>query len=153
MERDLQEEKFRIVVADEFSEGLQDLERFTYIYVLSYLDRAPEDPPLKVSPPWAKGKTVGLFAARAPRRPNPIGLSIVRVLEVRGNEIIISPIDLFDRTPLLDIKPYFRDLDAKEDANHGWAEDLEDREHVMQHVRGLPHPHLGHHHAHHPEDD
>jgi len=53
---------------------------------------------------------------------------------------------MLDHTPILDIKPYFKDLDAREDADHGWADDLEDREHVMQHVRGLPHD--AHHHGH-----
>jgi tRNA (adenine37-N6)-methyltransferase len=145
VEQDKDPGKFRLVLHEEYAEGLLDLERFTYIYVLSYLDRDPQSTPMTVSPPWAGGKTVGLFASRAPVRPNPVGLSIVRVLRVQGNEVVISPVDLFDRTPILDIKPYFKDLDAKADANHGWADDLEDREHVMQHVRGLPnHDHGGH---------
>ncbi len=145
VEREIEEKKFRLVLSEEFTEGLRDLERFSHAYILSYLDRTAEGSSLIVAPPWAKGKTVGLFAARAPARPNPIGLSIVRILEVRENEVVISPIDLFDRTPLLDIKPYFKSLDAKEDANHGWADDLEDLDHIMQHVRGLPH-HGGHSH-------
>jgi len=149
VEREAPEGAFRLVLAGEFAEGLRELERFSHIYVLSYLDRAPGEAPLTVAPPWARGKTVGLFAARAPARPNPVGLSIVRVLAVQGNEVTISPIDLFDRTPLLDIKPYFRDLDARADANHGWADDLEDREHIMQHVRGIPH----HGHSHPPHGD
>jgi len=148
VERDAEEGKFRLVLSREYSEGLRDLERFTYVYVLTYLDRQPKPVDMTVSPPWAKGKTVGLFASRSPGRPNPIGLSIVQVLRVEGSEVIISPIDFFDRTPILDIKPYFQGLDSKTDANHGWADDLEDREHIMQHVRGLPHKdHHGHDHG------
>lgn len=94
---------------------------------------------LLATPPWAGGLTVGVFASRSPRRPNPIGLSIVRVLGVQGNEVITSGLDAFDGTPLLDIKPYVKDLDSKADANYGWVEDLEDREHLTLHIRGIPH--------------
>lgn len=50
-----------------------------------------------------------------------------------------SGFDVFDGTPLLDIKPYIKDLDSKGDANYGWIEDLEDRDHLMLHIRGIPH--------------
>lgn len=94
---------------------------------------------LLAEPPWAGGLRVGVFASRSPRRPNPIGLSIVRVLGVEENEVITSGLDAFDGTPILDIKPYIRDLDSKADANYGWVEDLEDREHLTLHIRGIPH--------------
>ncbi len=142
VERDPEQEgKFRLVVHDEFSEGLKDLELFTHLYVLSFLDRSSGNPTLQASPPWAGGKTVGLFASRSPFRPNPIGLSIVRLISIEGDEVLTSPIDLFDGTPLLDIKPYFKQLDAKPDANSGWADDLEDRDHRFHHLRGLSHDH------------
>lgn len=137
-----QEGRFRLVVYDEFSEGLKDLDRFTHIYVLSFLDRARKSPPaLFATPPWAEGRKVGLFASRSPFRPNPIGLSIVRLNRIEGNELLTFPIDVFDGTPLLDIKPYFGPLDAKADANAGWAEDLKDSHHRFHHLRGLPHDH------------
>lgn len=159
VEREAKEGSFRLVLIPEVAEGLRDLDRFAYAYVLTYLDRQPGPASLTASPPWAGGKTVGVFASRSPARPNPIGLSIVRVLRVEGAEVVISPIDMLDHTPILDIKPYFKDLDARADADHGWADDLEDREHVMQHVRGLPHDEhhhghghgKGHHHGHGPE--
>lgn len=94
---------------------------------------------LLAEPPWAGGLRVGVFASRSPRRPNPIGLSIVRVLGVKDNEVITSGLDAFDGTPILDIKPYIKDLDSKADANYGWVEDLEDREHLTLHIRGIPH--------------
>lgn len=143
VERDAGEGRFRLVLLPEYVEGLRDLERFTHVYVLSCMDRASGPAPLIVAPPWAGGRTVGVFASRSPARPNSIGLSVVRLIRVEGNEVFVSPIDLFDHTPLLDIKPYFKDLDAKPDANHGWAEDLKGREHVMLHLRGVPH--AGHH--------
>ena len=143
VEREPEEEgKFRLVVFDDFAEGLKDVERFSHIYVLSFLDRAAQGPaPLFASPPWADGKQVGLFASRSPFRPNPIGLSIVRLIRIEGNEVLTSPIDVFDGTPLLDIKPYFRQVDAKLDANSGWAEDLNDSDHKFHHLRGLSHDH------------
>lgn len=94
---------------------------------------------LLAEPPWAGGLRVGVFASRSPRRPNPIGLSIVRVLGVKDNEVITSGLDAFDGTPILDIKPYIKDLDSKADANYGWVEDLEDREQLTLHIRGIPH--------------
>ncbi|MBW2124324.1 MAG: SAM-dependent methyltransferase, partial [Deltaproteobacteria bacterium] len=55
------------------------------------------------------------------------------------NVIYTSGLDVFDGTPLLDIKPYIRDLDSKGDANYGWIEDLEDRDHLLLHIKGIPH--------------
>ncbi len=139
VEREEEQEGFSLLVFDEYSKGLKDLDRFAYIHVLYFCDRVKKSPTMVVSPPWTSGKSVGLFAARSPARPNPIGLSIVRPIRIGSNEITISPIDAFDETPLLDIKPYFKDLDAKEDANCGWADDLEAREHLMLHLRGPRH--------------
>jgi tRNA-Thr(GGU) m(6)t(6)A37 methyltransferase TsaA len=92
-----------------------------------------------VSPPWTGGVKVGVFASRSPVRPNPIGISIVRIKGITDNEIVTSGMDVFDGTPLLDIKPYIKDLDTKHDANYGWIEDMDDREHLLLHIRGIPH--------------
>ena len=130
---------FRVVLYPEFAEGLHLIEKFDYIYLLYYIDRLDRDVAMTVSPPWAGGREVGLFASRSPVRPNPIGLSIVRLKEVRGNELSTSGLDVFDGTPLLDIKPYIRDLDTKSDANYGWLEGVKDRDHLMLHIKGIPH--------------
>jgi hypothetical protein len=58
---------------------------------------------------------------------------------ITNNEILTSGMDVFDGTPLLDIKPYIKDLDTKHDANYGWIEDMDDREHLLLHIRGIPH--------------
>ncbi len=146
VERETDKEAFRLVLHPGLEKGLRDLDRFRYIYVLFHMDRVSQEPSMTVAPPWAKGKTVGLFAARTPVRPNPIGLSIVKIKGIEGCEIVISPIDALDGSPLLDVKPYFRGLDAKEDADLGWVHDLEDPDHLMQHLRGLAHHHHHHHH-------
>ena len=137
-ERD--EGESRLVLEAEYEPGLKDIETFTYIYVLYYMDRARKDVSMTAHPPWAGGKGVGIFAARSPHRPNPIGLSIVKVREIKGNVVITSLMDAFDKTPLLDIKPYFAELDAKDDANYGWL-DEKGRDHLILHIRGIPHDH------------
>ena len=152
IERDIGQGKFRLILEPKYKEGLSELSKFTYIYVLSYLNQAVRGEKMTVSPPWAGGKGVGLFSSRSPNRPNPIGLSIVKLLSIEGTEILTSPMDLFDNTPLLDIKPYFRELDVKEDANYGWLDEMEGREHLIQHIRGVPHGHEGHTHDRHGHD-
>lgn len=131
--------KFRIVLNRSYAQGLQHLEKFNYIYLIYFIDKLRRKVSMKVSPPWAGGKQVGLFASRSPLRPNPIGLSIVRLKSIQGLELVTSGLDVFDGTPLLDIKPYIRDLDTKADANRGWLEDLKDHDHLMLHIKGIPH--------------
>jgi tRNA-Thr(GGU) m(6)t(6)A37 methyltransferase TsaA len=117
---------FRIILDEEYSEGLYKLETFTYIYVLFYLDRRSHTPSLLVTPHWAGGITVGLFASRSPDRPSPIGLSVVRIELIERNIIHISSIDAYDGTPLLDIKPYIENIDCKTGAGNGWAQNVFD---------------------------
>jgi tRNA-Thr(GGU) m(6)t(6)A37 methyltransferase TsaA len=112
--------EFRIVLSPQYAAGLYGLLSFRYLYVIYYMDRVHGGGSMKVRPPGAGGREVGLFASRSPVRPNPIGLSIVRLLKIVGNEIFTSGLDVFDGTPLLDIKPYIEGLDSKEDANNGW---------------------------------
>jgi len=71
---------------------------------------------MKIKPPKLGGKKVGIFASRAPHRPNPIGLSIAKVEKVEGNALYVSGVDLVDGTPILDIKPYIPQWDAVPDA-------------------------------------
>jgi len=84
---------------------------------------------------------VGLFASRSPNRPNPIGISVVKIKRISGNILYISGIDAFDNTPVLDIKPYFDQLDAKTDANTGWFNPEDDSDHFLLHLKGIPHQH------------
>lgn len=145
--------KFRVEVNEEFSEALKNLESFNYVILIYHLDRIDKEPKLMAEPPWAKGKSVGMFASRTPVRPNPIGISIVRLEKIDGNVLITWPLDILDKTPLLDIKPYIATLDSKGDANDGWLDSLEGKEHLLDHLRGLPHDHShDHHHDHHHED-
>jgi tRNA-Thr(GGU) m(6)t(6)A37 methyltransferase TsaA len=132
--------EFKIVVDTKYTRGLLDLESFRYIYVIYYIDRLKRHPSMIVSPPWTGGKQVGLFASRSPVRPNPIGISIVRLKEIINNELFVSGLDVFNNTPLLDIKPYVKELDSKDDANYGWIDGLrDDKNHLFLHIKGVPH--------------
>ena len=130
---------FRVVVNSAFTDGLRDLDSFHYIYVLYYVHRVRRQLSMMVDPPWVRGNPIGVFASRSPVRPNPLGLSIVRIKRIVDNQILTSGLDVFDGTPLLDIKPYIKELDSKSDANYGWMDDLDDRDHLMQHIKGIPH--------------
>ncbi len=134
-------EAFRVVVDPQFESGLKDLATFRYIYLLYYAHLMKDTCPMTVRPPWAGDLEIGLFASRSPARPNPLGLSVVRILKIAGRVIYTSGLDVFNGTPLLDIKPYIKDLDTKEDANYGWLDQLEDREHLALHIKGIPHRH------------
>lgn len=73
----------------------------------------------------------GVFATRAPRRPNPIGFSIVELLKVEGRFLTVGSIDIIDQTPLLDIKPYVPDFDIREDVRTGWYEKAQNRSQII----------------------
>jgi tRNA-Thr(GGU) m(6)t(6)A37 methyltransferase TsaA len=135
---------FYIQLAPQYAAGTQALETFSHIFVLSYLDRSLE-PEITVRPPWKNGpERYGTFATRSPNRPSPIGLTRVRLLRVEGNCIYTSPLDLFDDTPILDIKPFIRSLDGNTDdldaGNDGW---LEGSNHLELHRLMIPHTHPG----------
>ena len=108
----------QVVVYPEFVEGLQDVEGFSHI-ILLYAFHQSEGYTLRVKP-FLDDQSHGLFATRHPCRPNPIGLSIVRLLARRDNVLEIEGVDVLDGTPLLDIKPYVPDFDVRTDTHTGW---------------------------------
>ena len=131
--------EFRIVVYPEYTKGLYKLDMFKYIYVIYYIHRITRKVRNIIAPSWTGGTEVGLFASRSPVRPNLIGISIVPIKSIVKNTIFTSGLDVFDNTPLLDIKPYIKDLDSKCDANYGWVENLDGYEHLLLHIKGIPH--------------
>lgn len=111
-----------VEIFPEFSEGLQDVESFTYLYLLYYFDRATEV--CLLQKPFLDGeKDRGIFAIRHFNRPNKIGLSIVRLLKVTGNILEVEGVDVLDGTPLIDIKPYVRQFDHRDEVKSGWVDD------------------------------
>lgn len=107
-----------IEVYPEYAEGLKDLEGFSHIILLYVFDRI-RGYDLSVHTPW-DDKPHGLFATRAPRRPNPIGLSTVELRGIEKNKLKIKGVDILDKTPLLDIKPYVPEIDGREKVKKGW---------------------------------
>ena len=98
----------QIMIFNEFIEALKGIEEFSHIYVLFWLDKiSTKDRPLKVHPRGRKDlPLVGVFATRSMFRPNPIGLTIVKIIDVKKNMIIVRGLDAFNLSPVLDIKPY-----------------------------------------------
>jgi tRNA (adenine37-N6)-methyltransferase len=140
--------EFWISLNPDYQIGLEKLISYRYIYVLYYLDQVDSELNLKVNPIWAPEVTVGLFASRSPNRPNPIGLSIVELKGIEENEILISGIDVYNGTLLLDIKPYVKVLDMKPDSNDGWYDELSGKDHLLAHLLNLPHEHSESSHTH-----
>ncbi|MCW3132259.1 MAG: tRNA (N6-threonylcarbamoyladenosine(37)-N6)-methyltransferase TrmO [Candidatus Methanospirare jalkutatii] len=115
----------RIEIFREYEEGLRDIETFTHIIVLYWLHRVSGFSMLTKTP-W-DDRLHGVFATRSPYRPNPIGLSVVKLIGREGNVLIVSGIDAVDGTPLIDIKPYVPKFDEKPNANAGWLDKTERR--------------------------
>ena len=116
----------RVEVLPEYQAGLADLEGFSHIILICHLHKASAFK-LKVVP-YLDTEIRGLFATRAPSRPNPIGLSVVRLLDINGRRLRIEGIDLLDGTPVLDIKPYIRDFDDETEVRCGWLDGVKGRE-------------------------
>lgn len=105
-----------------FQPALQDLDGFSHIYLLYHFHRVSG---VSLTPtPFLDSKPHGLFATRAPSRPNPIGLSIVKLISIEENILHIENVDILDGTPLLDIKPYIPAFDHVEAAHIGWLEGI-----------------------------
>lgn len=117
--------KGRIHIAQDYEPGLRDIEGFSHLILLYHFHRS-DGFDLMVTPFLDKTQR-GVFATRAPRRPNPIGLSIVRLISREGRILEIEDIDVLDQTPLLDIKPYVPGFDTKEVTATGWLEKTQDK--------------------------
>lgn len=111
------------VVDEVYQEGLQDLEGFSHIYLIYYFHKTKEEK-LTVIPFNDKSHSQrGVFATRTPVHPNRLGLSLVKVLEVKENKVIYQGVDILDGTPLIDIKPYIKNFDHIEgDVRSGWMQ-------------------------------
>jgi len=99
-------------------EGLKDVETCSHLVVLYWMDKAPRNLVLQV--PGHYGTQHGTFALRSPARPNPVAVSVVKLLGVEGNRLSVVGLDCLDGTPLIDIKPYFPSTDSVPDAVVGW---------------------------------
>lgn len=110
----------RVELFPEYAPGLLDLDGFERIWLIYWFDLAAA-PKLRVKP-YLDDREHGLFATRAPARPNPIGISSVKLVAVEGSMLIVEDIDILDGTPLLDIKPYAPQFDGFDVRRTGWLE-------------------------------
>jgi tRNA-Thr(GGU) m(6)t(6)A37 methyltransferase TsaA len=102
----------------EYWAGLEDLAGFSHLLLVSHLHRA--GPAVLQVVPFLDTRQRGIFATRAPARPNPIAISVLRILRVEPGRVLVAELDLLDGTPILDIKPYVPEFDARGDARSGW---------------------------------
>ena len=112
--------KGNVVLFEDFRPGLKDLDGFSHLVLLYHFHRSYGFNLTVV--PFMDSEPRGLFATRAPKRPNPIGLSVVRLDKIEDNVLHIQDVDILDGTPLLDIKPYVPEFDAQVNVRIGWLE-------------------------------
>ncbi len=100
--------------------GLKDLDGFSHAILIYHFHKSESEK--LVGKPYLENEEHGIFAIRSPHRPNHIGLSVVRIMRIEANRLYFSEVDILDGTPLLDIKPYVRQFDSRDDAVSGWIE-------------------------------
>lgn len=109
-----------IEIDSQYTEALTDLEGFSHIILIYHFHCSNGWKPMVT--PFMDDVKHGVFATRAPARPNPIGISVVELLEIHNNQLIVSGVDMIDGTPLLDIKPYVPTFDPIRAPRTGWLE-------------------------------
>jgi tRNA-Thr(GGU) m(6)t(6)A37 methyltransferase TsaA len=108
-----------VEIFPEYLEGLEGVDEFSHVILVYVFHRVPEHTPLKVKP-FLDDHVHGVFATRYPNRPNPLGISVVRMIGRKDNKLEITGADMLDGTPLLDIKPYVPDFDVHSASKIGW---------------------------------
>jgi tRNA-Thr(GGU) m(6)t(6)A37 methyltransferase TsaA len=121
--------KGSVEVYPEYEKGLSDLDGFSHIILLYWFHKSSQY--TLTCRPFLDTQERGVFATRAPRRPNPIGFSIVELLKVDGRFLTVGSIDIIDQTPLLDIKPYVPDFDVREQVRTGWYEKAQNKSQIV----------------------
>ena len=119
------------------AEGLKGIEGFSHLHLIYHLHRA--EPASLVVTPFLLDEPKGVFACRHPARPNALGLSVVKLLEVRGCSLVIEDVDMLDGSPLLDIKPFFPKADVPERTWGGWTEQVDPEAAELRGRRGTRH--------------
>jgi len=119
-----------VEVEPEYADGLKDIEGFSHI-ILVYHFHLSEGYALEVKP-FMDDHLHGVFATRAPKRPNPIGISVVKLVKVEGHVLRVEDLDIVDGTPLLDIKPYVPEFDIQKVERTGWLSKRTDKVHEVR---------------------
>jgi tRNA (adenine37-N6)-methyltransferase len=113
-----------VLVDAQYTDGLLDLDQFSHIILIYYFHRSKGAK--LVLKPYLQDQEHGIFATRAPHRPNPIGFSLVKLIAVEKNILHIEDVDILDETPLLDIKPYVKRFDSRDNVRSGWQDQVRD---------------------------
>ena len=116
----------------EYADGLKNLQGFSHIYVFYYFHQSQKT--CLCLKPYLSDQEHGIFATRAPHRPNKLGMSLVRLMEIKDTILHVKDIDILDGTPLFDIKPYIQRFDSRENTRSGWQDTIPDD---VASVRGL----------------
>jgi len=130
-----QQAKGTVILDPSYSDGLVDLKGFSHIY-LFYVFHKTQETKLTVRP-FLEEVTHGVFATRAPCRPNKLGFSVVKLISIEGNVLNVEDIDILDGTPLIDIKPYIARFDSREDVRSGWQDGIPDDTAALRGRRGF----------------
>ncbi|MGB9887818.1 MAG: tRNA (N6-threonylcarbamoyladenosine(37)-N6)-methyltransferase TrmO [Moorellales bacterium] len=116
----LSDQPAELEIYPQYAEGLQDVDQASHLVVLYWCHLASRER-LKTRTPFGP-EPRGVFACRSPGRPNPIAFCVAELVEVKGNRLVVRGVDAVDGSPLLDLKPYFPDLDSVPHARVGWFE-------------------------------
>ncbi|MBN2018667.1 MAG: tRNA (N6-threonylcarbamoyladenosine(37)-N6)-methyltransferase TrmO [Sedimentisphaerales bacterium] len=114
------EVKAHIELKAKYAPGLKDLEGFSHAIVIYYFHKSEKEE--VVCRPFLEDKKHGIFAIRSPHRPNHIGLSVMKIESIRNNKLHFSEVDVLDKTPVLDIKPYVKHFDHRKSVDSGWLD-------------------------------
>jgi tRNA-Thr(GGU) m(6)t(6)A37 methyltransferase TsaA len=112
-----------IEIYNEYEEGLTDIEEYSHIHLFYWLHKS-KGYSLMVQTLWEKEKH-GVFVTRSPNHPNPIGYSVVKLVERKNNILKVKGLDAIKGTPVIDIKPYIKRIDQKENIVSGWSENID----------------------------
>jgi tRNA (adenine37-N6)-methyltransferase len=112
-------------IFSEFTDALRDLDGFSHIYLIYHFHKVRQSQ-LMVTP-FLDSKPHGIFATRAPSRPNPLGLSLVKLTRIDKNLVYVEGVDVLNDTPLLDIKPYVPEFEPIDDVRIGWLEQVKEK--------------------------
>ncbi|MEF8808156.1 tRNA (N6-threonylcarbamoyladenosine(37)-N6)-methyltransferase TrmO [Natronomonas sp.] len=108
-----------VELEEAYADGLRDLDGFTHCILLYHFHASDDAASMEVEP-FLNDEKRGVFATRAPQRPNPIGLSVVEIESITDETVTVNGIDVVDQTPLLDIKPFVPEFDVPADVDTGW---------------------------------
>ena len=117
------DELVEIEIYKEYEEGLKDIEEYSHIHLFYWLHKSGGYN-LMVQTPWEEKKH-GVFVTRSPNHPNPLGYSVVKLVERKDNILKVRGLDAIEGTPVIDIKPYIKKFDQKESAISGWSKEID----------------------------